>query len=127
MQHETVQVIGLQVAQRSGKGLRHLFGKRCLRIVGNPGRILARKRREFGLQIQISASQRVAERCAHTGAHTSFVVMLGLTSGVDAAKTLVDREPDQSFGVRLLPSGSIDDPGYLHAGDRSDEVRHTSF
>ena len=56
MQDQTVNVPGLQVAQGHLERLRDLLRGRRFRVVRDPLRVVARQRRELGLQIQLGAA-----------------------------------------------------------------------
>ena len=111
MQHQAVHDHLPQIGLGPFEGLRHLTGQRHRRIIGYTLRILTGQRRKFGLHVEIGAVDRSRPQ---SRPHPGFVVMLGLTGGIDAAKAQSQGLTDQIRSPLLLPGGAIDDPGHAH-------------
>ena len=58
---------------------------------------------------------RGGHRGGHGGPNSGFVVVPGLTGGVDGAETLLDRRTHQLLGTHLFPGGTVNNPGAAHA------------
>src|ERR1700685_2620015 len=110
MEQDAIEVISLQVFEGCGDGLCHLVRKWRLWIVRYPAGILAGQRGEFGLQVEVGAGETFSSAGGNAGTYTRLIVMLGLTGGVNAAKSVLYGKIHQLLGGGLLPGGAVDDP-----------------
>ena len=117
-------MVRLQVPYRGGEGLRNLIGEWHIRVIWNPRRILAREGREFRLQKQVPSGQPRVQARNHARSYAGFVVVLGLTGGIDAAKSLSNRCRHEGLGFGLLPRCPIENLGTALFRGRGDTVVH---
>jgi hypothetical protein len=78
------------------------------------------------LQIEIGAGQPLLKAGCDAGTHAGFVVVFGLTGGVDAAKASLNGKADKLLGGSLLPRGSVDDSRDANFAGGDDERVHGS-
>src|SRR5262245_4317806 len=94
--------------QRAVEGLFHLKRNRRAGIVWQ-SMVLSRPKREFRLQKEILTSDfSCGYLAANRPSHSRFIVMTPLVGRIDAAKTLLDREPDEALRLLLLPRRAVD-------------------
>ena len=106
-----IDVLNLQVFQRTGERLLDLRGDRGVGIVGQ-AIVLAGAEREFGLQEQIVPCDQAGGDGVGDGlADGRFMVVPPLVGSIDAAESLLDGQFGEVLGVVLFPGGAVEEVG----------------
>ncbi len=109
VQHVAVDVVGAEVLQRAGHGLRDLSGEVGGGVVGQP-LVLAALVGELCLQEEVRA--RDDPRAIGGGeplAHAGLEVVPALIGGVDAAEACPEGELGQGRRALFLPRGAVEE------------------
>jgi hypothetical protein len=116
MQHETIDVVGAQMLQRTGQRLGDLHRETGLGIVGQ-AMVLSALVGEFGLQEEIFAGHDSgAIGCGQSLTDSGFEIVAALVGGVDGAETGADREFGESCGAVFFPGCTVEKIREGHRG-----------